>query len=401
MTGSIALDVVIGLVFIYLLYSLLATIIVEIIAVRLSLRAKNLKEAINRMLADEPSEESRNWRKKVSDWIIRNPTLGPEVKWFYQHQEIKYLGKKADKHPSAIKAQNFAKVLIDRLKSAGKEGTTNLDKIKLGLENTIKEVADERILGKDTADYILSVLEDCQNDLDKFREKLEAWFDQTMEHAAEWYKQRIQKVLLIIGLLIAWWFNVDTIQIVKTLSVDKDARQEMVQLASSFMEEGKYEYYQAKLEQPADSNALITYKARLDTALKVKKELQADIQKANDVMGLGSWLPDTLVLTSGKIWKVPTWVDLRALNCVTHSCDYQAGKVSIGTVTKIGYFLVLPFYHFLGYLLTALAISLGAPFWFDLLNKLMKLRGTVKGEEPAKGQTASANTAINQPKRVG
>ena len=31
----------------------------------------------------------------------------------------------------------------------------------------------------------------------------------------------------------------------------------------------------------------------------------------------------------------------------------------------------------LGWLITALALSLGAPFWFDLLNKLMKLRGSV------------------------
>jgi hypothetical protein len=35
-----------------------------------------------------------------------------------------------------------------------------------------------------------------------------------------------------------------------------------------------------------------------------------------------------------------------------------------------------------GWLLTALAISLGAPFWFDLLNKFMQLRGG--GTEPQK-----------------
>jgi hypothetical protein len=34
-----------------------------------------------------------------------------------------------------------------------------------------------------------------------------------------------------------------------------------------------------------------------------------------------------------------------------------------------------------GWLLTALAISLGAPFWFDLLNKIMVIRSTVKPHE--------------------
>ncbi len=36
----------------------------------------------------------------------------------------------------------------------------------------------------------------------------------------------------------------------------------------------------------------------------------------------------------------------------------------------------------LGWIVTALAISLGAPFWFDLLGKLVQLRGTgTKPEE--------------------
>jgi hypothetical protein len=37
--------------------------------------------------------------------------------------------------------------------------------------------------------------------------------------------------------------------------------------------------------------------------------------------------------------------------------------------------------HFFGWLLTALAISLGAPFWFDLLNKFIVVRSTVKPKE--------------------
>jgi len=37
--------------------------------------------------------------------------------------------------------------------------------------------------------------------------------------------------------------------------------------------------------------------------------------------------------------------------------------------------------HFLGWLLTALAVSLGAPFWFDLLNKFIVVRSTVKPKE--------------------
>jgi hypothetical protein len=38
-------------------------------------------------------------------------------------------------------------------------------------------------------------------------------------------------------------------------------------------------------------------------------------------------------------------------------------------------------FRLLGWLFTALALSLGAPFWFDLLNKFMVVRSTIKPRE--------------------
>ena len=55
-----------------------------------------------------------------------------------------------------------------------------------------------------------------------------------------------------------------------------------------------------------------------------------------------------------------------------------------------------------GYLLTAFAVTLGAPFWFDVLNKLMVIRATVKPTEKSqdeasqdKQQDAGAGPVIN------
>ncbi len=45
---------------------------------------------------------------------------------------------------------------------------------------------------------------------------------------------------------------------------------------------------------------------------------------------------------------------------------------------------------FFGWLLTAFAISFGAPFWFDLLNKLIVLRSTVKPQEKGAGAAPKA-----------
>jgi len=38
-------------------------------------------------------------------------------------------------------------------------------------------------------------------------------------------------------------------------------------------------------------------------------------------------------------------------------------------------------WHLPGWLLTILAVSLGAPFWFDLLNKFIVIRSAVKPHE--------------------
>jgi hypothetical protein len=50
------------------------------------------------------------------------------------------------------------------------------------------------------------------------------------------------------------------------------------------------------------------------------------------------------------------------------------------------------FTSLLGWAITAFAISLGAPFWFDLLNRFMVARSTVKPQEKRKEEAAAAST---------
>ena len=45
--------------------------------------------------------------------------------------------------------------------------------------------------------------------------------------------------------------------------------------------------------------------------------------------------------------------------------------------------------HWPGWLLTAFAVSFGAPFWFDLLSKFMTVRSTLKPKEETEGSLPS------------
>ena len=116
MFNSVALGVVIGLIFIYLLYSLLITIVQEIIATTLAFRAKILAKAIVRMLDDNDTETSfiKSRLSGFYNLVFRTDQLKNKkfAKAFYSHPLIKYLAEdKYHSKPSYINAKNFSKVI--------------------------------------------------------------------------------------------------------------------------------------------------------------------------------------------------------------------------------------------------------------------------------------------------
>jgi hypothetical protein len=224
MLNSVALDVAIGLMFIFLLYSLLATVISEIIATMIGLRARNLKEAVNRMLNDEGTSGffSRLWD---SINIFKNPS-NKVIDNFYNHPEIKYLGSSGIfRNPSSFKAVSFSKTLFNLLFGNGPVTRDIIDQRLRQIVDAGKDNADNnpnKLLDNDTAQYILNLWTESYGDIVKFKFQLETWFDRTMEQATEWYKRKIRIVLLILGFFIAWTFNADTLVIAHVLSNDKE-----------------------------------------------------------------------------------------------------------------------------------------------------------------------------------
>jgi hypothetical protein len=77
----------------------------------------------------------------------------------------------------------------------------------------------------------------------------------------------------------------------------------------------------------------------------------------------------------------PTWsadLDARSLRAMLAQC-WSETKARSGT----GWLLKA-----IGWLITALAISLGGPFWFELLNRLVDMRGA--GRKPPTATTVAA-----------
>lgn len=405
MTGSVAIDVTIGLVFVYLLYSLFATILCEIIANFLGLRARNLREALIRLLEDE---ESKSKIKLVSVFqnfgasfqnLFSKPG-GGFVQAFYEQATIKYLARNDFySSPAYISPANFSKALMEIFRDKGKKKgfeQTDLEKVKEVLEN-------QGWIDDKTKKHIASLLDDANGDLVKFRILLERWYDSTMERAIGWYKQKIQVVLLIIGMVLAIAFNADTFHIVKVLAKDDKGREQMVKMAIAYVEQHKDEIKKKDTTRYSEK--------KLDSLFAIKKQLEQDIASANSILGLG-WPPDTVVVIGDSLGfkkefqkrkeeslkKSKTrfyraanrnkdtflvllpagWSEGAIRPFVELDCVNDTKVITKANVNKRGFIWDNVKKNFWGYLITAFAISLGSPFWFDLLSKLVQIRGSVQ-----------------------
>lgn len=421
MLDNVALNVVIGLVFIYLLYSLFATVLSEIIATKLGLRARNLKEAVDRMINDEHEDDKGFWNRLWDSLKLMKNPKNPRITNFYNHPEIKYLGSTGIfKIPSQFKAVSFSKTLLNLLNETGykklnidnntkmddpNEGDIkeipvteiSKDRIIAALNGIIKDHQNEKgeekkkiVIDEETAKYVLSLFNDSYGDLIKFKLQLEAWFDRTMEQCTEWYKRKIQIVLLVLGFMLAWFFNADTFTIISKLSTDKDARDKIVTLAAAYNENNN---------RPAESN-LAVLPEKIDSLNNVKRKLEQDIVNANTILGLGGWAPDSVRVTIDPKTHERIYtpqIDYASLS----ACDQKKTNevFYFDHSEKWLYFLRLFYHHFFGFIITAIAISLGAPFWFDLLNKLMQLRTSIKQDTDSTNTTTSGN--VSPLNRVG
>jgi hypothetical protein len=88
-------------------------------------------------------------------------------------------------------------------------------------------------------------------------------------------------------------------------------------------------------------------------------------------------------------WLLFAWADWR----ITHSENARRAQLSFppsAATVVLGWSWILVF---LDWLATALAVMLGAPFWFDLLNKFMVIRSTVKPAEKSQPQPSKDRPA--------
>jgi hypothetical protein len=316
-----ALDVAIGLIFVFFLLAIVCSGINEAIASLARWRAQDLERGFWELLQD-PKQGSAALEKLKAHPLIQ-PMLNPKNKPMLNSENkdgaaasppLKdgrpKTSRKTD-FPSYIPSRTFATALLG-LEQEAVSVAKDVD-VKEALrkvDQSIKAIPSERV-----QQALTSLLHSAQGDAVAFRRNVEEWYDDHMERVSGWYKRRIQRVLWILAFVVAFTLNADTLQIAKRLWVEPSVRAALVSQA------------QSTTEQDA-------------TTTDPTAKLQA--------------LPVPLG------WHLAT------------SRDDPQGFPFYEKPSMLWALLA----KLIGLSLTAVAITFGAPFWFDLLGKFARLRNS-------------------------
>ena len=337
--GSTALEVAIGMIFVYLLLSLLCSAVAEYLEAKLNYRAKDLEKGIRLLLDQYVPEEVSTGKAGAA--------AGSLADELYKHPLVRSLYR-GEKLPSYIPSRTFALALWDmafpadqRAKDAG--GPQNLKTIR-------DAVSTNTFIGPELQKALLTLIDDAEGDFEKARKNVEDWYDSTMDRVSGWYKRRVHIILLVIGFLASALVNADSINIARALMQNDALRQTVVASAEKAAA--------APAPQPSPADAGQRAKEARETIQEVRKDL------------------DALGLPIGWARSPPNPDDSRRFPATWGQWGLKL----------------------LGILITALAVSQGAPFWFDLLNKFIVIRSTVKPREksqpqPSKDRPAPETTA--------
>jgi len=202
-----------------------------------------------------------------------------------------------------------------------------------------------------------SYLSEGESRLAAGRRNVEQWFDDTMDRAGGWYKRSTQLRLGIVGLVLAILLNVDVISLTTALWRDPTLRQSVLEQAQKYQLTSGSD--QATISSPEEAAQAIR-----NLNAELSQDWQLPIGWHSEVYQLKTGQSCVLLPQRvGDVWGIPS-----KSGCIL--VKDASPNQNIGLFGKL-----------LGLILMAMAVSQGAPFWFDLLSKISNQRGT--GPVPA------------------
>jgi hypothetical protein len=377
------LNVAIGLALTFLLLSMLASAVQEALASLLNDRGKLLERAIVQML----------------DGIMLNPrSLSTVLAWLWQavrcqdrpqtqpppnglglqlldHALLDGLSK-GRQAPAYIPAEKFADALIDLLRKRIGE----INPSPGGLDAAIRGLPP----GKPSR-ALQTLLDSSAGDVIRFRTAVIGWYGDVMQRVSGWYTRTVRYRTFLIGLALAIGFQVNAIGLGMALAHNKALADAFTSAATKLANNpppGLSGQTQQGQNQQGQTQQGQNQQGQNQPAPDFAKDV-ADIKTtAAQLQALGPAI--------GWSWKVVE-VTPPPSPAICPTAGFP-GCWAAHTLDWTAMALML-----LGWIITALAVAQGAPFWFSLMSQLVNMRGAGVPPEQANPPAAAAATATVPP----
>jgi hypothetical protein len=363
--NSDVLEVGIGMVLLFSFMSLIATALCEAIENFAKLRSKELLAGVKELLEGGAEGE-----------------VGQFVSRFYEHPVIASLysgtfdGKTAHL-PSYIPRKSFSLALVDMIAKAGGSEALSAATLRQSLESS---AVPDRV-----KEVVKAALDTSGDNLAATRRTLEECFDATMDRVSGWYKRHTGYRLLVIGAIAAVGLNVDALVVAQRLTTDNVLREAVVERAGIIAAEQQAAANASADQDQANASAAVPDPAPAGAAAGSPdpKAGQTSTSQSEGDSAAPSQEVKTLANKLRDIGYPIGWT-LENGRLTPRMCVH-AGEKDPWRCGDLAFSILL---SLPGWIMTALAIMLGAPFWFDLLNKFMIIRSTVKPREKSPDEPA-------------
>ena len=377
------LDVLIGLVTVYLVFALTVTALNEALAAALSSRAKWLRRGIASLMSTGANKPANS---KAADEAAMSVMQSPYVT---------YLGAMSGKttyEPSYVPAWTLMQGILSTVGGVKEDAFAAV--------TTIRAAAD-RLPDSPARKVFIDLCARAGNDLALFRTLLDEWFNTFEDQVTAWYKQKTHFVVAALSLALAFAMNVDTMSVVRQLATDNKTR-------AALVDKGLKAAGSEDLTHLLDTSARDNAKTALSTARTAQTSAEKALANAAAESKEKDVKAKELLEKRIAVVNAETALDQEQTKVVKRTGEMAQGLIDAGLhigwapgevmalfANPKGFFNTAwdVIVKFIGLLISTAAISLGAPFWFNTLKTLASIRSVGPSTDESKAKRAKDKAA--------
>ena len=423
------LDTIIAFVIVMLGFSLLITLLNQTISAFFGLRGANLFWGIATMLRTLDPQFNEQVSQAIAHRILLNPVISDSIfaRWRERNGPIGWFLRRW-KLASSVGPEAF----IRSLREAGDDLTKGDPNVSQAIKDLIVQVDPEvqRKLQNITSafknlqpepgfqvqidDYLKSLGNSAQQSVGR----LEAWFNVAMNRVSQRFTMHMRICTVVFAIVLAFGIHLDTFELANKLLGSPELRSQAVAQSSAMLAEAQAILGEQSSGKPFSTGNATSSPEVLKTAMQqliannIAKDTEMPAGKADSLPQFNStaeaekWLNDNL----NPNVPAPRRQELSAIygrNVITGLKQKATDVASI--LSKTGLDLVPGqrtwatfkqnpfafFFHFdnmrnfIGVLLTACLLAMGAPFWYNALKTLTSLRPQVATKQDQQRQQTS------------